>query len=96
MSEQPDWWRIHDILVGGLAGAAVGVIIGLFGLRLVDHPAAPPALGLIGAAAGIVWLGSRRGPSQGFFTTATAVAWATIVVTVGFLAALGRAIATFN
>jgi hypothetical protein len=94
MGDQPGWWRIHDAVVGVLAGGATGVITGLFALRIIEHPGVPLALGAVGAAAGVWWLRARR--SGRFASPARVTAWTVAGLGVAFLVALGRAIATFN
>jgi hypothetical protein len=92
----PTWWKVHDIVVGLLAGFGTGVIAGLFATRISDTNVVVAVGGALGAVLGalaLVW--SRRQPG-GFVNAIVVIAWVLLIGSALFLTALVLAIANFE
>jgi hypothetical protein len=92
----PIWWRVHDVVVGLLAGFGAGVIAGLFATRLVESNVVVAIGAAVGAMLGVlaVWR-SRRQPG-GFVNAIVVIAWVLLIGSTLFLTALAVAIANFE
>jgi predicted PurR-regulated permease PerM len=91
-------WKVHDLVVGLLAGAAGGFVLGLFATRLIDSIVVPFAAASVGAVAGwglLRWDRPRR-VGRSPFGPITAAAWVVLVLGVGFVALLFDAISDFE
>lgn len=91
----PWLWRVHDVIVGALAGFGAGAVGGLFAMRLVDTPAMPLTLGAVGATLGVIALFWSR-DERGFLNPAVVIAWVVLVLSAGFITLLAVAIANFE
>jgi len=88
-------WVIHDGAVGALAGFTVGYAVGIFALRLIDHPVVPFVVAAIGAVIGVRWLLSVTDETTGI-TMRRVIAWVLLVLATTFLVLLFVAIANFE
>jgi len=88
-------WLAHDIVVGAIAGAAAGFVIGLFALARVDSwlLAGVAVAALVVAAIGLLrWeRNSRRGPGP-----VTILTWVVMVVSIGVIALIITALRNFT
>jgi hypothetical protein len=92
----PTWWKVHDIIVGLLAGFGVGVIAGLFATRLVDSNVTVAIGGVVGAILGAFALVRSRRRPGGFVDAPVIIAWVLLVASTLFLTALVLAVANFE
>jgi hypothetical protein len=92
----PIWWRVHDIIVGLIAGFGVGVIAGLFATRLIDTNVIVAIGGAVGASFGVFALSRSRRREGGFVNAIVVIAWVLLVGSALFLTALVLAIANFE
>ncbi len=92
----PIWWRVHDVIVGLLAGFGVGVIAGLFATRLIDTTAIVAIGGAVGAILGVFALTRSRRRDGGFVSATAIIAWVLLAGSALFLTALVQAIANFE
>jgi len=92
----PTWWKVHDIIVGSLAGFGVGVIAGLFATRIADSNAVVAIGGALGAILGAFALVRSRRRPGGFVGAPVIIAWVLLVASALFLTALVLAIANFE
>ena len=92
----PIWWRVHDVIVGLIAGFGVGVIGGLFATRLIETNVIVAIGGAVGAILGIFALTSSRHREGGFVNAIVVIAWVLSVGSALFLTALVLAIANFE
>jgi hypothetical protein len=92
----PIWWKVHDILVGLLAGLGTGVIAGLFATRISDTALVVAIGGAIGAALGVFALIHSRRQPGGFVNAIVVIAWFLLFGSALFLTALAVAIANFE
>ena len=92
----PTLWRVHDVLIGLLAGFGTGVIAGLFATRISDSNVVVAIGGALGAILG-AWalIRSRRQPG-GFVNAIVVIAWVLLIGSTLFLTALAVAIANFE
>jgi hypothetical protein len=102
MSAQPQelephvWWRVHDIVVGFLAGFGVGSVAGLFLTNVVGTNVVVPICGAIAGALGIIVLiQNHRGSSQ-FLSAVVVATWLLLVLSAGFIGLLIFAILNFE
>lgn len=98
MSTQPGSpWLIHDVLIGLLAGAGVGSLVGVFlAVRWFDNNI-PTLIGAVaGAVVGILFLLKSHQRNDKFLTASVVVSWVLLVASGSFIAALAFAIATFE
>lgn len=88
---------IHDVIIGLLAGAGVGSVIGVFiAVRWFDNNLPTLAGALVGAAIGVAVLVSSHQRHDRFLTPAVVITWILLVASGAFIAALAFAIATFE
>jgi len=95
-SSIPTWWRVHDVVVGVLAGVGTGVIAGLFATRISDSNVVVAVGGVLGAILGVMALFRSRGQPGGFVNAIVIIAWILLVGSTLFLIALVVAIANFE
>ena len=95
-SPVPVWWRIHDVVIGLLAGFGVGVIGGLFATRLVASNVMVAVGGGIGAILGVLALWRSRRQPGGFVNAIIVIGWVLLVLSALFLTALVVAILNFE
>lgn len=90
-------WLAHDVIIGLLAGAGVGAIVGLFiSVRVLDNNI-PTLIGaVVGAAFGVWALIRSHDRRSGFLNATVVVAWIALVGSALFIGALIVAIATFE
>lgn len=91
--DHPTWWCVHDLVVGSLAGTAMGLVAGVF---VASRTVGPEWVILIGAGLGVVvcvfaLLRSHDVRDQGI-TPSVVIVWllglASVVVVIGLIAAL--------
>jgi hypothetical protein len=88
---------VHDVIIGLLAGAGVGSVIGVFiAVRWFDNNLVTLAGALVGAALGVMLLLRSHQRHDRFLTPAVVLSWVLLVASGAFIAALVFAIATFN
>jgi hypothetical protein len=92
----PVLWRIHDIVVGFLAGFGVGTVAGLFVNRLFEDNVVVLISAAIGAVAGIYVLIQNHRDSPRFLNAVVIVTWVLLVLSAAFLTLLVVAIANFE
>jgi hypothetical protein len=92
----PAWWKVHDFLVGLLAGFGVGVIAGLFATRIIDTNLVVAIGGALGAVFGVFALARSRRVRGGFVNSPVVIAWVLLIGSGLFLTALVLAIANFE
>ena len=92
----PTWWKVHDIVVGLLAGFGAGVIAGLFATRIFETNVVVAIAGGLGAILGVLALGSSRRRPGGFVNSVVVIAWVLLIGSALFLTALVLAIANFQ
>lgn len=90
------WWKVHDIVVGLLAGFGTGVIAGLFATRISDTNLVVAIGGAVGAILGVLALIRSRRQPGGFVNAIVVIAWVLLVGSALFLTALVVAIANFE
>ncbi|MEX1124689.1 MAG: hypothetical protein WD895_02855 [Acidimicrobiia bacterium] len=90
------WWKVHDTVIGLLAGFGIGVIAGLFATRISDTNAVVAVGGAVGAILGVLALWRSRRQSDGFVNAIVVIAWVLLVGSALFLTALVLAIANFE
>lgn len=89
-------WRIHDIVMGLLAGTGAGLVVGVFLVaRVMDHIAVMVVSIGIGAAIGITLL-VRLGEGRPGITAPRVVAWVVLLLTTSFMYLLIDAIRDFT
>ncbi len=89
--------RVHDLVLGALAGVAAGLVLGVFGsARLAEGPWLPLAGVVAGAAAGVAWLGRLDSERDRVLTVRVVAAWLVLAAAVTFLVGLGIAISRFQ
>ncbi len=90
-------WLIHDVLIGLLAGAGVGSLVGVFiAVRWFDTNIPTLVGALVGAAIGILILLKSHQRNEKFLTASVVLSWVLLVASGSFIAALAFAIATFE
>jgi hypothetical protein len=88
---------IHDIVIGLLAGAGVGTIVGLLiAVRVSDNNIITLVGALVGAATGIYMLMWSHRRNEGFITATVVITWILLVASAAWLILLAYAIATFE
>ncbi|HLF43401.1 MAG TPA: hypothetical protein VJA46_07735 [Acidimicrobiia bacterium] len=92
----PIWWKVHDVVVGLLAGFGTGVIAGLFATRIIETKVVVAIAGALGAILGVLALGSSRRQPGGFVNAIVVIAWVLLIGSALFLTALVLAIANFE
>lgn len=92
----PIWWRVHDVLVGLLAGFGTGVIAGLFATRIIETQVVVAIAGGLGAILGVVALWRSRRQPGGFVNSVVVIAWVLLIGSALFLTALALAVANFE
>jgi hypothetical protein len=92
----PTWWKVHDIVVGLLAGFGTGVIAGLFATRIIETNVVVAIVGGLGAILGVLALRSSRRRPGGFVNSVVVIAWVLLIGSALFLTALVLAIANFQ
>jgi hypothetical protein len=92
----PIWWKVHDIVVGLLAGFGTGVIAGLFATRIIETNVVVAIVGGLGAILGVLALRSSRRRPGGFVNSVVVIAWVLLIGSALFLTALVLAIANFE
>jgi hypothetical protein len=92
----PIWWRVHDIVVGLLAGFGVGTVAGLFINRLFDNNLVVLTTAVVGAVVGIYVLILNHQASGRFLSGVVVVSWLLLVLSSAFMAMLVWAVATFE
>ncbi len=93
----PGSWRLHDFLVGILAGGGLGAIVGVFlAARVFDSDLVIGAAALAGALVGVLVMMQTRRSHQGFWTVTVIVMWIIAVASIAFLALLYDAIRNFS
>jgi hypothetical protein len=90
------WWRIHDIVVGLLAGFGVGTVAGLFINRLFENNVVVLITAVVGAVLGIYVLIRNHEGSGRFISGVVVVSWLLLVLSAAFMALLVWAVATFE
>jgi hypothetical protein len=95
-NNSPTWWRVHDIVVGLLAGFGVGIVGGLFVNRLMDNNLVVLSGGIVGALIAIYVLIQSHGRSRSFLNAVVVVTWVLLALSALFLAALIQAILNFE
>jgi hypothetical protein len=89
-------WRVHDVVVGLLAGTGAGLVVGVFLVaRVMDSLAVMVVSVGIGAAIGITLL-VRLGQGRPGITAPRVVAWVVLLLTTSFMYLLIDAIRDFN
>ena len=89
----PRGWLIHDIVMGGLSGALVGLVVGLFAMaRISDSIVFIAAGAAIGATLGVYGLIQSHRKSERFLTLGVVSAWVLFVLALIFLVGLILAI----
>lgn len=91
-------WRLHDVVVGLLAGGVGGFVAGLFATRLVHSIFVPTALAAVGAIVGFALLRGERARRVGRdpWGPLTIAAWVVLVLGSAFLVLLFDAIANLE
>lgn len=90
-------WLIHDMIIGLLAGAGVGSVVGVFiSVRWFDNNLPTLAGALLGAAVGVMLLLRSHQRHDKFLTVTVVLSWVLLVASGSFIAALAFAIATFE
>lgn len=88
-------WLAHDIVVGAIAGASVGLVIGLFALARADSwllAGAAIAAFVVATIALLRWeRNNREGPGP-----VTILTWVAMVVSIGFIALIISALRNFT
>ena len=88
-------WLVHDVVIGAVAGAAAGLVIGLFALARVDSwlVAGVTIAGFVAATIALLrWeRNSRRGAGP-----VTILAWVVMVLSIGVIALLISALRNFT
>ena len=88
-------WLAHDVVVGALAGAAAGFVIGLFALARVDSWLLAGVVVASFAVAGIAVLrwerNTRKGPGP-----VTILTWIVMILSIGMIALIINAIRNFT
>lgn len=92
----PAWWKVHDVIVGLLAGFGVGVIAGLFATRIVETNLIVAIGGVVGAILGVFALVRSRRQPGGFVNAVVVIAWVLLIGSGLFLTALVLAVANFE
>jgi hypothetical protein len=92
----PVWWRIHDIVVGLLAGFGVGTVAGLFINRLFENNVVVLISATLGAVAAIYILIQNHRASRRFLSGVVVVTWFLLVLSAAFMTLLVLAIANFE
>ena len=95
-TSNPTWWKVHDTVVGLLAGFGTGVIAGLFATRVIDTNVVVDIGGGIGAILGVFALFRSRRQPGGFVNAIVVIVWVLLVGSALFLTALVVAIANFE
>ena len=88
-------WLVHDVVVGAVAGAAAGFVIGLFALARVDSwllAGVAVAAFVIAAIALLLWERNHR-DGAGPVTSAT---WVVMVLSIGVIALIISALRNFT
>ncbi len=90
-------WMIHDVIIGLLAGAGVGSLIGVFiSVRWFDNNLVTVASTLVGIVVGVIALLRSHQRHGRFLTTTVIVSWVLVVASGSLITALALAIANFN
>ena len=90
-------WMIHDAIIGLLAGAGVGSLVGVFiSVRWFDNNLITLASALVGTVVGVIALLRSHQRHARFLTTTVVVSWVLVVASGSLIAALALAIANFN
>ncbi len=94
----PNGWMVHDVIIGLLAGAGVGSILGLFlAVRVSDNNMITLIAAIVGAIIGVILLmRSHQKHPEKFLTAAVIVSWILLLLSAFFIAALVLAIASFT
>ncbi|MGH8913919.1 MAG: hypothetical protein ACRDZM_05305 [Acidimicrobiia bacterium] len=92
----PIWWRVHDILVGFLAGFGVGTVAGLFLNTQIGDNVVVLITAAVGAAIGIYVLIRNHQRSSRFLSAVVVVSWVLLILSTVFIALLIWAVATFE
>lgn len=94
----PKNWMVHDVIIGLLAGAGVGSILGVFlAVRVSDNNLITLVGAVIGAIVGVILLmrSHQKHPDR-FMTPGVIVAWILLILSAFFIASLIFAIANFT
>lgn len=94
----PNRWMVHDVIIGLLAGAGVGSILGVFAaVRVSDNNIITLVGAIVGAVIGVILLmrSHQKHPDR-FLTAGVIVSWILLVGSAFFIAALVLAIANFT
>jgi hypothetical protein len=92
----PVWWKVHDIVIGLLAGFGAGVIAGLFATRISQTNVVVAIGGAVGAILGVFALWRSRRQPGGFVNAIVVIAWVLLIGSALFLTALVVAVANFE
>jgi hypothetical protein len=88
-------WLVHDVVVGALAGASAGVVVGLFALARVDRAILAGVAVVAFVVAVIALLRWERHHRRGAGPV-TILAWIFMVLCLAFIALVINAIRTFT
>lgn len=94
----PNLWMVHDVVIGILAGAGVGSIIGVFvAVRVSDNNIITLVGAIVGAVIGVILLmrSHQKNPDK-FLTAGVIVSWILLVLSGIFIVSLALAIANFT
>ncbi len=90
-------WVIHDIVIGLLAGAGVGSIVGvIIAVRVSDNSIITLIGAILGAFVGLYALMRTHRSGERFLTATVVIVWILLVLSAGFIALLVNAIVNFE
>lgn len=90
-------WLLHDVLLGILAGAGAGGILGLIAaVRISDSNLITLAGAILGAIIAVYALLRSHRSGDRFLTPTTIVSWVVLAGAATFIGSLANAIVNFN